>query len=145
VTISKAGRTASKTVSNRLRSSLLGTTADAPSFQVRLENIAEGDVAIGYAKGSAFKPGNVKFTSFAWFLNCSTGSICGLSCKKQYYCPWLHSGDLVTVLLDKVARTMSFEVNGRNYGIAFWFVASDGPVFPCLTLLHINSAVLIVD
>jgi len=145
VTISEAGRTASKTVSNRLGSSVLGTTADGPSFQVRLENLAEGDVAIGYAKGSAFRPDNVKVTGFGWFLDCSTGYICGLSCKKQYYCPWLRSDDLVTVLLDKVAQTISFEVNGRNYGIAFWFVASDGPVFPCLKLLHTNSSVSIVD
>lgn len=113
---------------------LCASPPDLPSFTVRLKG--QVDTWLGYAKEKAFRIDDTNYTCSGWFLSCSTGKLnSGFGhCNISYTKP-LAPNSLVTVYFDKAAKTISYEINGEQLGIAFCEVfCGDGCLFPCAEL-----------
>merc|ERR1712007_280001 len=133
VTLSRDGRTV--TLNHSDGGSARGTTPNAPSFQVCVRNLAtQGTLWIGYIESAIFAP--VTEPS-GWILESGTGNLLNAkdgSLHLARYCCKIRHGDVVTSSFDKEACTISYAVNGVNFGVAFEQVYSDLSLFPFILL-----------
>lgn len=138
LTFGNAGRTVTLTENQGdCWSGVLATAVDTPNFTVRVEK--GPGIAIGYAKddpsladGEIFEagwllmPGGWVYNEERWDVYCDELNV-----------QW-KEGDMVTVCLDKAAATLSFIVNGKDYGVAYRNVNNpsnvDALLLPCVFL-----------
>lgn len=133
VTIGDHGRTVTRTSFNRLWSYTIANVPNEPSFMVKVHQ-PECDIRIGFVKGDAFQADRYNPQVVGgWFLS-SLGHLYSDAdgCRFNFI-HGLSDNDIVEVLFDEIARTITFEINHRTHGVAFdAVIRRDGHIYPCV-------------
>lgn len=142
VVISKDGRTVTANgdfLNNG--GAVLATTPNVGFCHIRILHLGEaGPLRVGYMRGIAYKPD--QFNDDGWFVLSNGDLFCRARGVVPRYCPELRRGDLVSAQFDKEAQTISFIVNGIDYGLAFQDVVSERTsIFPCVLLTSLHASV----
>jgi len=141
--ITDHGRTITKKQGGWWGACLCVAVPDTPSFRVCVKG--GNDILLGYAILNAFRSDDINHTRSGWFLYCHTGHL--YSCyghSDTAYTTAISENSIVVVNLDKASRTISYEVDGEEFGIAFRDIDfGEGPLLPCAEISGESSVTLL--
>ena len=114
-----------------------------------------GGIYIGVAPFDINQNENWNFDSCGWYFACWTSTLCSgppHNYNKKEYGPreedgeYVHTGDIVGVVMDTSKGELSFVLNGMNLGVAYEGIPLDKPLVPCVLLKYYGDSVeLCVD
>lgn len=127
-------------------------------WAVKVTNTAEGYIMIGVAPNTVNVNHADNHESEGWYFYCLNGSLYSGPPKNyvcQEYVPGYKGagvGDIVTVRLtvkggegDELKGEIAFQVNGKDYGVAFDDVSMKNPVVPAVLFYTPKDSVQIVN
>ena len=87
------------------------------------------------------------FYNYCWSLSCGEDKIWNKTKQIKYnnYPGNLNEGDIIEVTVDMNRRTLSFKINGIDYGIACDDIPIDEQLYPIVLINDMNQMVEIVD
>ena len=87
------------------------------------------------------------FYNYCWSLSCGEDKIWNKTKQIKYnnYPGNLNEGDIIEVTIDMDRRTLSFKINGIDYGIACDDIPIDEQLYPIVLINYMNQMVEIVD
>ncbi|CAK4638922.1 hypothetical protein LEN26_005696 [Aphanomyces euteiches] len=138
-TISNEGRVV-KTTGNGWNVVIGREPADRFSVKISFPTTKQkNSVAIGFTQETAFwkvpvqNPHSIfMFNEHGWFLNVRRGALCSkLGHDNDPYCAPFKTGDVLTVVLDRAANSISFYKNRKHMGIAYTNVL-ETDLFPAM-------------
>jgi len=143
--ISKDGRTVTSMSDKHCWGRVVARTVNVPAFQVRLgKRDPFRFMRVGYANRAAFQPNAGDEHIDGCFLKTDgglvTNNLTGATSK-----PSLQQGDLITVHIDSAASSVSFRVNGRDYGTVHTVIGDDSTFVPCIELHGRDASVSLED
>jgi hypothetical protein len=127
----------------------LGSVA-CEKFRVRIDATGSGSecaVIIGFAPKDTFQCNSGNWGSYGWYF-------CGMDDNlypqaggngRSYYGRSLKVGNVLTCILNKTTKEISFEVNGKPLGVAFENVDCDKDLFPAIKCLDKNVQLTLVQ
>ncbi|KAJ1502051.1 hypothetical protein HMI54_009381 [Coelomomyces lativittatus] len=130
LSLSNGGTTVTKAnTASAWNSSVLGSSR-VPEFQVKIEET--GHIMIGYAPSNGFQINGKNHNNCGYWMYSVTGNLYSAKDSGKLYFNRLSSGDIVTAIYNKEEKTISFEVNGNECGIAFTEVNEE--LYPAVEL-----------
>lgn len=143
---------------------ITGTTSFPPgratTWGVRMVNLRDSqraNVNVGVAPYDINQNRREVYSKYGWYFCCyystlTSGPPHNYNFRDKEYGPrkknkeYVHIGDTVSVVVDTTTGTLSFAINGTNFGVAYKEIPLDKPLVPCVHLRNeYDSVELIVQ
>ena len=153
-TLSNNGKVAEKTSgSNDWNCTIVGDTEipknKLSKWKIKLKKfkITGNRVNILIGNGPINQDNKKYFYDYCWSLSCGQPKILNKKKELTYnnYPGNLKEGDIIEVIVDMNLGTLSFKINGIDYGVAFNDISLDEKLYPIVLINDMNQIVEIVE